>query len=309
MTTNQENKLNMYLAVRNFIIPNDAVAKAIPNFSASYEALQNTITEIQSIGEAQKDVKTGFAKDKKRLKEALITIAADCSRKLAAVAKFTKNETLMDKVRFSISELRRMTDVALKDYAEIIFNKVAANIDKLTEYEITPDTQKAFTDAIAAYNASLSTPRYGIAEKSQATKKLAVLFEAADTSIKEMDYAVGTILLKNPDFINGFKTVRKLVETSAGNIALKASARELVSGEPVRGVLFSFRSNGLQGLTGNGDGEIRKKTARKGSFNLKKMPAGTYKVVVSKPGYKDKETAVSVADGEMSELVVELEKA
>jgi uncharacterized membrane protein len=91
--------------------------------------------------------------------------------------------------------------------------------------------------------------------------------------------------------------------------ALKASARELVSGEPVRGVLFSFRSNGLQGLTGNGDGEIRKKTARKGSFNLKKMPAGTYKVVVSKPGYKDKETAVSVADGEMSELVVELEKA
>ena len=309
MTTNQENKLNMYLAVRNFIIPNDAVVKAIPNFSACYSTLQNTITEIQSIGEAQKDVKTGFAKDKNRLKEVLITIAADNSRKLAAVAKFTKNETLMDKVRFPISELRRMTDVALKDYTEIIYAKVDANLDRLAEYEITSDTQKVFMDAIANYNASLSTPRLGIAEKSQATKKLAVLFDCADAALKEMDFAVSTILLKNPDFINGYKTVRKLVDASAGTIALKATARDMASGDPVRGVLFSFHADGAKEISGNGNGGITKKTADKGSFNVKTMPAGTYHVVVSKPGYKDKEATVSVADGERSVLVVELEKA
>jgi hypothetical protein len=39
------------------------------------------------------------------------------------------------------------------------------------------------------------------------------------------------------------------------------------------------------------------------------MPAGTYNVIASKPGYKVKETIVNVVDGERWELVVELEKA
>ena len=39
------------------------------------------------------------------------------------------------------------------------------------------------------------------------------------------------------------------------------------------------------------------------------MVAGTYKVTVSKPGYKDKEAAIIVVDGERSDLVVEMEKA
>jgi uncharacterized membrane protein len=52
-----------------------------------------------------------------------------------------------------------------------------------------------------------------------------------------------------------------------------------------------------------------KKTADKGSFHIKNMQAGTYKVLVSKPGYKEKEATVSVSDGERSELNVELEKA
>jgi uncharacterized membrane protein len=39
------------------------------------------------------------------------------------------------------------------------------------------------------------------------------------------------------------------------------------------------------------------------------MDPGTYKVLVSKPGYKEKEATVSVSDSERSELTVELEKA
>jgi hypothetical protein len=310
MTTIQESKLNMCLAVRNFTILNESVAKAIPNYFACYTTLEGTIKEIQSIGELQKEVKTGFAKDKKRLKETLITIAADNSRKLAAVAKFTKNETLMDKVRFSISELNRMTDVALKDYAEIIYDKVNSNIEKLAEYEVTQDTQKVFMDTITAYDASLSTPRSGIAEKRKATAKLTVLFDSADAALEGMDIAAGTIQLKNPDFINGYKTVRKLIETSAGNIALKGSAKDTESGEPVKGVLFIFRhTSGMDSSFKSGNGEISKKTAEKGHFNIKSMPSGTYQVLVSKPGYKDKTVTVSVADGEISKLVVELEKA
>ena len=39
------------------------------------------------------------------------------------------------------------------------------------------------------------------------------------------------------------------------------------------------------------------------------MQAGTYLVIVHKPGYKEKEVSVSIADGERSDLKVEMEKA
>jgi hypothetical protein len=69
MTTIQESKLNMFLAVRNFIIPNDAEAKTIPYFSAKYASFESSIKEIQAISELQKDAITGIAKEKKRFQQ------------------------------------------------------------------------------------------------------------------------------------------------------------------------------------------------------------------------------------------------
>jgi uncharacterized membrane protein len=99
------------------------------------------------------------------------------------------------------------------------------------------------------------------------------------------------------------------VDTNAGVLALKATAKEVTSGEPVHGAIFTF-SHEADKLSGsNGIGEITKKTSKKGNFHIKNMRAGTYDVVISKPGYKDKAVTVSITDGERSELNVELEKA
>ena len=57
-----------------------------------------------------------------------------------------------------------------------------------------------------------------------------------------------------------------------------------------------------------GNGKMTKKTASKGSFQVRNMQAGTYKVSVQKPGYKDKEVTISISDGERSHLKVELER-
>jgi hypothetical protein len=59
----------------------------------------------------------------------------------------------------------------------------------------------------------------------------------------------------------------------------------------------------------NVNGEIVKKTAKKGGFNIRNMPAGVYQVMISKPGYKDKTETVIVSEGEMTDVRVELEMA
>ena len=82
----------------------------------------------------------------------------------------------------------------------------------------------------------------------------------------------------------------------------------MLKGTPLKGVKFTFTPESVKMNLSGGMTEMVKKTAEKGSFHIKNMQAGTYKVIVSKPGYKDKEASVSISDGERSELSVELEK-
>jgi len=306
MTTKQENRLNMYLAVRDFLVTNETITKDLPNFSGNFTVLKDTIEKIQAIGELQRGDKTGITKQKNQIRKTLITLTSDCSRKISAFAKHSNNTTLLTEVRTGKSGLVNVSDVALKDHAQIIYDKAQANLESLASYGITSESQKILLEAINIYNASISKPRVGITEKSQATKELVILFNTADTVLVNMDYAVEIVRLTQTIFYNGFKTARKLVDTGTSKLSLKATAKEARNGSLVKGAIFKFTSSDLKSPGSNG--EIVKKTADRGSFNLKNMPAGNYNVVITKPGYKEKSVSVSVSDGEMTELVVEMER-
>jgi hypothetical protein len=72
-----------------------------------------------------------------------------------------------------------------------------------------------------------------------------------------------------------YRTVRKLVNTNAGVVALKATASDIVTTEPLKGVLFTLTSDGTV---------LTKRTAEKGSFHIRNMKPGAYEVVVKKDG-------------------------
>jgi hypothetical protein len=302
----------MLLAVRDYLLPNVELTKDLPEFSANFGAFQNTINEIQKIAELQKFDKTGLAKEKEQLRELLTMLVSENSLKLSAYAKLSNNIGLASEVKFTKSQLRKSPDTAVKDYAQIVYDKAEANLSALGSYGITQETQSVLLNAINAYNSSLSKPRLGLTEKSQATKQLAVLFQGADKLIGKLDAVINIIKMGKPEFYNSYRSARKVVETGTRSLILKASAIELPGGIPLKGATFTFVPDGGMKVAelgaGGGSTEIVKKTAEKGSFNVRNMPEGTYRVRVSKTGYKDKEVTVSVVPGEMAELRVELEK-
>jgi hypothetical protein len=308
MTTKQRIKLRMYLALRNFVSINEAIAKLIPKFMASYGILQVTTNEIQVISEKHGIDMTGVAVDKNKLKEKLIGLALKNSRKIAALAKFNNNDTLLNEVRFNESDLVRGQEIRLSDNCKTIYDCGEANIALLAEHGITQETQKEFLDTLTAFNNALETPRTGQGEKKKLTEKLAVLFDSADNAVELMDYAAGIVKDEQPDFYNAYKTNRKLVVTNAGTVSLKARANEAITGAPLRGVIFAFSMENISSDLASKNGKLVKKTATKGSFQVKNMSAGNYKVIVHKPGFKDKEVEVSISDGERSNLNVVLEK-
>jgi len=56
------------------------------------------------------------------------------------------------------------------------------------------------------------------------------------------------------------------------------------------------------------DKVLVKKTAGKGGFNIKSMPAGSYSVTCRKSGYAEQTATIAVTDGELSVLNMHLSK-
>ncbi len=130
-------------------------------------------------------------------------------------------------------------------------------------------------------------PRLGITDKKQNTTQLAYFFKAADLSLDNIDTVIEIIRSTQPNFYNGYKSVRKIIETGTGSLAVKGFVTDTASGEPIKGVNLSFMPDGIgsKAAIAKASGNIVKKTADKGGFNIKTLPQGMYTVTISKNGY------------------------
>ncbi len=306
MTTQQKIRLNMYMAVRNYVNHNESIVKKIVKFLSGFIGLQKAIDEIQAVSKIQGLSRKGYTAEKNDLKKKVINLTLKNASKLAILARQNNNNVLMGEVKFRETDLTRLTEATLVDKARIIWERVDSNMQNLSEQDVTAETQQQFLQFINAFNTAISTPRTGVSERKQATQSLQALFESADASIEIMDLAAASVKDEYPDFYNGYKSNRVLVEIRSGSVLIKGIAREFLSGKPVSRAVFTFSSDSP---SGNGNGKVIKKTTDKGNFLLKNLFPGTYNVLVSKRGYKDKNVNVIINEGEKVELKVELEKS
>jgi hypothetical protein len=312
MTIKQERKLSMELALRDFLLQNATITTTLPSFATYFTPFQANVTAIQSIRIQQEIDKTGITASKKTLRDDLIVKAVDIIRKVTAYAKVTNNAQLIKEIGYSESALKKSADTILRDICQVVYDKTNANIAALSTYGIVAATLTAFQTAITNYNVAIPKPRLGQLEKQQATTQLDQLFKLNDDLLGKIDALVEIVRLTQVIFYNNYQNVRKVIETGTSSLALQAKVVDKNTLEPLSNVLFKFKlvnSETLKSASTNGNGEIEKKSADKGMFKIKSMPEGEYKAVVSRPGYKSQELNVTVVNGEMTELDVEMEKS
>lgn len=310
MTNQEESRLSMYLKFKDFQAGYTAITSPLPNYSANSTIFLNAIPQIQAYSQLQKTSKKGVTAGKNQNKETLIVMTADYFRKLTVFAKFTNNTTLADEVKITEGKLRQVADTAVKDYAQIAYDRAQANLASLATYGISAATQTTLQAAISAYNASIGKPGASRTESGKNTQQLKALFKTVDTALANMDAAVEIVRLTQPDFYKAYHNARKVVYTGTGSLAVKALVTDAATGEPLKGVMVSFSLDGAAVKTkaASAKPDLVKKTAEKGRFNIKTMPAGIYIVTLNKNGYADHTTTIAVSDGEMSELNVQLTK-
>lgn len=311
MTNQQESRLSMYLSFRDYQAGFTAITTPLPNYTTNSTTFVNTIPQIQAVAEQQKISKKGVTDNKNNLKESLIVTTADYARKLGVYAKFTNNATLAQEVKFTEGKLRQVADTAVKDYAQIVYDRAQPIVTALATYGITAATQTALLAAITAYNVSIGKPSASRTESSQTTKQLKTLFKTAETALANMDAAVEIVRISQPAFYTGYKNARKVVETGIGSLAVKGLVTDAKTGEPVKGATLTFvldSNNGTTKTAKTTTESVVKKTAEKGGFNIKSLPFGMYTVTIKKVGYADQMATVAVADGELTDLNIQLSK-
>jgi hypothetical protein len=311
MTNHQESRLNMYLTLREFQLSYSAITATLPNYSVNSATFVDTILQIQRIAEQQKLNKKGVTESKNLLKEKLIVMTADYSRKLSAYARLTNNTLLAQEVKLNESKLRQVADTAVKNYAQIVFDCAQASLTELKPYEIGDESQASLMETINSYNDSIGKPGVIRTEGSQNTRQLDALFKVADRALANMDAVIEIIRLTQPDFYASYKNARKVIERGVGSFAVKGFITAAANGEPIKGATLSFeldRNGDTNGLSKAKHSKIIKRSAQKGGYIIKSLPAGIYNVTIKKIGYAEQTVKIAVADGDRTELNINLSK-
>jgi hypothetical protein len=305
----------MYLAVKDYLTTHAAVVTPLPNYSVYSSAFHGAIVQIQTYGEQQRFDKSGLKAGKVQLINTLVMLTADNSRKILAYARYTNNSLLTSETKYSESDLKNATDNELRDIAQGVYDRAQSHLTALADYRINAETQALFLNTIHGYVEAIPKPRIGITEKKQNTRQLAEAFSMAEAALENLDGTIDIVKLVQPNFYNGYKSVRRLITTGRSKLAVKGLVTDLLSGEPLKKAILSFAAdgNGLMAksaIPGTTPGTLLvKKTAKKGGFIVKSLPAGSYNVTCSKSGYAGQTATLTVADGELSDLRMQLSKS
>lgn len=303
MNNYHEKKSQMYLTVEAYCKQNAAITELLPNFSLLVNSLSEKNSVLNALTEKHQLDQSGTAVNVGQLKEKLVNLAIDASRKLTAYASYKKDLVLLSEVQLSKTGLKSSPAQKLVDLATGLYNRAQLHMEELQTYNVTDASQTALQEAINEYGQWFMQTRLRSIDSQEVAVKINALFDSIEQDLKQMDILVEIIRESKPEFYAGYKSARKVLTRRTSALALKAQVTIVGSGEPLVGVTLVFT-----GVDDETKGEkLEKRTAEKGSCYIKMMVPGDYLVKASRPGYVTQELTISVADAEMYRLNIEMQ--
>jgi len=208
-----ENKMMMLKAVLKLLTSNKLLWKDSVPFVIAMDQLAGLIAEIDATLLITDQDYTGLVAEKTALQNALITKAFEIVSVLHAMASSTKNNVLLGKVSFPISELQRQRDRELATTCRGLALIARENLPSLAEYPITEPELVAFEGQISVYEGDLPNHRVSVSERKAANAKLKDLYKEADNVlINQIDRLMFRFSTAAPDFYASYINARKVVD-------------------------------------------------------------------------------------------------
>jgi len=312
MNINQEDKFSMYYVVKNTCEKYQTTWTTNAVFAATYNLWVAKIPLIEQNRDAQTLETTGITTDKTAKRNSMTEKTLFMINRLQSYANVVNNPELLESIKYSASDLKKSRDTDVIGICNTVVAKANANAAAIATYGVTAAMITELQAAITAYSATLAKPKATKSQTKTATENLSKLFKEADELlVKRLDLDIELFKTSKPDFYSQYKTARIIIPTGGGATSVLGSVNLAGSGEPLKGVSFTFvaETNGMMKTAAATETTkpIVKKSADKGKFRAT-LPENTYKVIVEKIGYKKQEVTITVVNGETTNLNIELEK-
>ena len=312
MNINQEDKFSMYYVVKNTCEKYQTTWTTNAVFAATYNLWVAKIPLIEQNRDAQTLETTGITTDKTAKRNSMTEKTLFMINRLQSYANVVNNPELLESIKYSASDLKKSRDTDVIGICNTVVAKANANAAAIATYGVTAAMITELQAAITAYSATLAKPKATKSQTKTATENLSKLFKEADELlVKRLDLDIELFKTSKPEFYSQYKTARIIIPTGGGATSVLGSVNLAGSGEPLKGVSFTFvaETNGMMKTAAATETTkpIVKKSADKGKFRAT-LPENTYKVIVEKIGYKKQEVTITVVNGETTNLNIELEK-
>lgn len=302
MTNKQSSKLKMYLALRIFLKTNTTLITTLPNVNEFLTDLDKAIILIQTNSENQLFKSSGIADDKKQNRDKLEIMILDNAGRLAAYAKYAKNNLLIAESRFSMSSLKNNTDLELVEISNGIYNRIETKITELSTYGLTAATQTLFKTSTDVFNTAIPAVRQTQVSQKENTLQINKGISEADVAIDNLDTLVEMLRFSNPVFYTDYKATRMIIDAPSIALAVKGMLVD-VDGNAVKGVDITFMDKNNNHVV-----VLKKKTAEKGGFTVKSIPEGEYGLMIGKTGYISQTMDIVVNNTETTVINIEIIK-
>jgi hypothetical protein len=208
-----ENKMMMLKAVLKLLKSKRSLWKDIVPFVNAVNQLEGLVAEIEATRMITDEDHAGLVAEKTALQNSLITTAFEIVSMLHAMASSTKNNVLLGKVSFPISELQRQRDRELATTCKGIVLIARYNLPALEGYPVTESDLVGFEGQISAYEDDLPNHRVSVSERKAANAKLKDLYkETDDLLVNQLDRLMFPFRTAKPDFFAAYLNARKIVD-------------------------------------------------------------------------------------------------
>jgi hypothetical protein len=220
MNASQQNKLAMYLTVRNVCNGSPAVWAALPAFATNFTAFEGLVDTISSLAQAQATTKEGVTVQKQTMMKALLDQTMVVSGALAALAVVTADAELEGKAGFTRSELVNLRDAEIDDRAEAVLGLATTHLAELAAYGVVQATLDTLDARIEAYSAMVEAPRSATVKVKSITQTIMETFEKADRVLKGvLDRLAIQFQAGAPAFHADYLNARTIVDRPGGIVA------------------------------------------------------------------------------------------
>ena len=172
MTSEQEAYEKMSLSSSSFLTANPTITATLTGFTTYFPIIQSTHPQIMSAKLLQEADRKGDTTSKNVLRASLVAQAMDVNRRVVAFATNTSNNSLLELVNYTETQLKKCSDQKLVASCQVIRDNANINVTALATYGVTPAILTTLQTTITNFSTAIPKGRVVTTDSGEATKML-----------------------------------------------------------------------------------------------------------------------------------------